>query len=276
MPDLPDPAKNLLSRLLTIDRDERITLERLKRHPAVRDGIPRHYTCPCPLPIPAMGNLVDPESIDKNILQLLNQIGFKHEKELLDDLKSSEPNLAKTFCLMLENRLSIDNLPWPQPTANQDNMILNNRPQVSERSAQPLDFSFGDFYSLQNGSGYVEDSSGSFYSLAEHASWDPKTFNVEEGSKNMSCLSDIKLPLETVVAAIQRCVNEAGFDWFYPNDMLVISRKQPEKTDMVTVIEHLAESELKIKMHFLQGNITSFNTLVAMIAQSVKALLREI
>ena len=273
MPDLPDAIKDLISKLLTVDPAERISLERIKRHPAVREGIPRRFACPTPLPMPSIMPPIDPETVDPNVLQLLKQVGFRSDEELAEELRSQDGNLAKVFCIMLANRMSMDTVPWPTEPKDGDEQALVDSDLVVDRI--PLNYSFGSPGHIVMGRPSNEDSSASLYSLAERASWDPKPTSVDEGSMSVSNLSDITQPLEFVVATLQERLNTAGFDWFYPNDLLLLARHQQNKTDVIINIECQTETTLGIALHYLQGNMATFTALVESVIQGISELSSE-
>ena len=270
MPDLPDPVKDLLSKLLTVDPAARISLERIKRHPAVREGIPRRFACPTPLPMPSVMSPIEPGNVDEEVLRLLRQVGFRSDEELFADLRSHEGNLAKVFCIMLANRMDMDTVPWPTEfKENEEAVVVDADLRVEH---EPLNYSFETATPFVI-PGHGNEESASVYSLAEKASWDPRNnVDVVDASKNVSNLSDIAQPMEFVVAAMQQALNESGFDWFYPNDLLILARRQQDKTDVIVNIECQTETTLKVALHFLQGNVIIFNDLVASVIQGINDL----
>lgn len=272
MPDLPEDIQDLIKKLLTVDPQERITLDGIKHHPALRDGLPDDYVVPTPLPLPAVGDPVDPTTIDASVRQTLHQIGFRTDSELDADLQSSERTLAKTFLALLTNKQSMDNLPWPEARQQEDDGFGESNFMLGDMN-DSMNFSFGASDPFGMASPMLgDDSASSLYSLAEPASWDPNLMDHSETSQNVSYLSDISVPLEQVVATLQTCLNTAGFDWFYPNDLVLIARKQSELTDVAINIEYTSELSLKVAVHMFQGNSMTFNALVTAAAHAINEL----
>jgi hypothetical protein len=51
---------------------------------------------------------------------------------------------------------------------------------------------------------------------------------------------------------VQRLVIAIGFEWFYPNDLLLLARKQAHKADVILNIDYLDGDDLKITIHLVQ------------------------
>jgi BR serine/threonine kinase len=269
MPDFADPSiADLISKLLTVDPKKRPGIEHIKRHPFFRSGIPRGYTFPAPLPLPSALDPIDPKDLDPQILEILAGLGWDDDQKLFDELRSASATMAKSFCLILSNRMSFDSLPWPvdeEPSADAPLEVGEliapaaypfGRPETSTRRQQ------------------VADESASMYSFAEVAMWDPALLSkANDERKNVSYLSDIRAPLETVIATVQRCLIDSGFEWFYPNDLLILARHQARKTDLILTADYSRDGDLKLTVHLISGDPLDFSGIVVSLAQAVNQLL---
>jgi BR serine/threonine kinase len=273
MPDFQDRSiTDLISKLLCVDPKARFGMEQIKRHPFFRSGIPRTYTCPSPVALPAMREPIDPKNLDPKILEIFSHIGFHDDKELYDDLQSTGETMAKSFCLMLAKRMSFDDLPWPARDDSPEGDPLDSE-FLSPPTGEELDFSFatGGAFGKETAKQTVSESA-SVYSLAEVALWDPALVAGPTEPKTIAHLADIRLPLEHALAAVQRALITAGFEWFYPNDMLLLARNVSQKIDVILNVDYMDDGGLKITLHLVQGDPLDFNTLAVSLAQVISGL----
>jgi hypothetical protein len=255
MPDFPDAVQDLLRRLLAVDPAQPIGIERIKRHPAFRLGLPKNYTCPSPLPLPAVSAPIEPADLDPELKQIFFGVGYTSEAELREDLRSPESTMAKAFCVLLSDHGSFDALPWP--TEEEDAQMCDDIHQA------PLILSAAELCFPDN-----VFSGGSSYSLAETARWDPVAFRETHEAKNASSVHDIALPLEHVVAEVQASLNRAGFDWFYPNDFLIVARNQRQKIDLILNAEYQADAAVAITVHLIKGDAMEFSAFACALAEA--------
>jgi BR serine/threonine kinase len=263
MPDFPDAVRDLISKLLTVDPKQRIKLERIKRHAAFRIGIPRGYCFPAPLPLPSISDPIDPSQLDEPLLNLLFHVGYKTEKELYDDLRSTKTTTAKSFCVLLSSKATIDGLPWPEsnglemPSAASLDFLV-----VPEDDDVTLGFERRDSLSPQLGESSV-------YSLAERAVWDPVCTPGFGETETVSCIRDLCSPLEEVMETVQAVLAGIGYDWFYPHDSLLIARNQASGSDVTVNVEYGAPTGMKLVVRLLRGDAMEFNAIVGSLAQAV-------
>lgn len=83
----------------------------MKGYPFFRNGIPRSYTCPAPFPFPSTLDSIDPRILDPPILPIRADVRWSDDQKLFDEFRSTSVTMAKSFCFVLSNRLSFDNLP---------------------------------------------------------------------------------------------------------------------------------------------------------------------
>lgn len=277
MPDFPEPIKNLISRLLTVDPDKRITLAQIKHHPAFKTSIPKNYVFPGALPLINIGP-VDISTLDESVFKVLRQIGFKNKSELEEQLKSESQNFAKLFCMMLEQQISIDMLPWPEDDQYDDE---DSASSPKDHFIEQQDDDFAPIgYVVQNEDSLFQakakfstegSSSFSVYSFADRASWVPEVANglAEAPYQTSSTMCELSVTLEELVSTFQRVLNEEGFDWFYPNDVLLVARRKSDLIDVVISIEYEKESTLKAVIQLVKGDSSYFGTFMKMLVKSV-------
>ena len=112
MPNLPLEIQDLISRLLTVDPNDRITISGIKSHPAFHYGLPTLYKVPTPLPLPFIDGPIDIESVDPTLYQILQSIGYKSESDIKLELTKPGQQMAKVFYSMFIRLVSLHSLPW--------------------------------------------------------------------------------------------------------------------------------------------------------------------
>jgi hypothetical protein len=85
----------------------------------------------------------------------------------------------------------------------------------------------------------------------------------------VSYVRDVGLPLEQVMAQVQASLNRADFDWFYPNDFLIVARKHRQKVDVILNAEYQADTSITITIHLIQGDTMEFSALACALAQAI-------
>lgn len=108
-PDLSPEAQDLISRMLCVDPEKRITMPEILAHPFLHKYPPSkrsmsYYKAPPPIPVSHPVNSV--EEIDSEILKNLQTLWHGADKEtIINQLLSPEQNSEKTFyCLLMKYR----------------------------------------------------------------------------------------------------------------------------------------------------------------------------
>ena len=101
MPPFSEPAKDLISQLLTLDPSKRITITQIKQHPFFRMNLPEDYVTPTPIPFPNFIEPIDPNTVSPEIIDILRKIGYSDDEELAMDFASPTHSSAKVFYHML-------------------------------------------------------------------------------------------------------------------------------------------------------------------------------
>jgi BR serine/threonine kinase len=115
MPAFSPDIQDLISKTLVVDPSRRITLVGIKCHPALREGLPRLYVLPTPIPLMALtGPMhIGEEELTDELRLLFERIGIPPE-ELGEQLRGTSGNLVKLFVLLLTLKIDIHDLPWEQ------------------------------------------------------------------------------------------------------------------------------------------------------------------
>ena len=270
MPEFPPDIKDLISRMLQVDPEKRITLEQIKHHKAFRIDLPRRYTVPTPLPRPQKIDPIDIETVDKDVIDVLISIGFP-EAELPDLLKQTEFNQAKYFCTLLTQKISLEALPWTS---------VNEQPQEVDASVFmvppeiPMNGSFGvrrgDQFARTN---YNDMNSMVVYSMIEKTENFEDNFTLAEGRSDS--INSITAQLEIVFGALQGYLLKQDYDWFYPNELILFAHKTKDEPNTYYIFQAIYENDEQFSLVLrCQGPDDHFDELfhtVELLVQNVVA-----
>lgn len=268
-PDFPNDIKDLIQRMLTVDPAKRISLSEIKAHPAFRRDLPPSYTFPSPLPVPVLNDPIEPSTLDQSTMDVLHQLGFENEEELISELKSNQHTMAKVFVYILSHRMSFDNLPW-NFTEDDDDFI--NSQGFFVPAGNPM---------LSGGSIHANDpffrrtsadlSSPQDYSIIERSL-------LAEDAPTIACnatktIKEIVVPLESLFNALQIFLTEQNFSWFYPNEMKLLARRKNDQIDLIFESDIDIDENIILKISLPQGNHLIFDHLVEQIEQMIECII---
>lgn len=268
MPEFPPDIKDLISRMLQVDPEKRITLEQIKHHRAFRIDLPRRYTVPTPLPKPQNIDPINIEVVDKEVLKVLVDIGFQ-ESELADLLSQKEFNQAKYFCNLLTQKISLEALPWT---------IIDEQPQPETEQEKaafivPAQVPFNGF-GTRNGDVFARPqhsiaNSMVVYSLIEKTETFENTFTLPEG--RVETVSSITAQLEAVFYSLQTYFVEHNYDWFYPNELVLFAHNAKDEPNSYYVLQAFYENEDQFSLKLrVQGPGDSFDEVFHSIEEIVQ------
>lgn len=101
-PYLHRDIQDLISKMLTVNPEERISIEEIKKHPWF-NSFPIPQVPPTPLLEPC-GTLVPNESIDEGIIHSIEALGFGNRQFIIDRLTHDGDNMIKAFYQLYEER----------------------------------------------------------------------------------------------------------------------------------------------------------------------------
>ena len=276
MPDFPETIQNLISNMLTVPVDQRITLEQIKQHPAFRLYLPEDYVVPTPLPIPMMNEPIDPNTLDPAIIGILRNIGYDSDEEIYKEFERPTHSTAKTFYMMFKRNIAFDSLPWPgvediteyitpdedfmmSPRPMPQGMIIPSNDPFYRRSKEP------------------DVSSPNPQSLAVRPSWYSEQLQSpdEQFEQVEQVFINIQLPVEILMNSLQQFFNQYDIKWFHQSDMEFIIKKI-EINMLVTVTASYESSDsLELTVMLIKGNKGDFQTLINDLRGLIEAVVRS-
>ena len=275
MPDFPPEIQDLISRMLQVDPQKRITLSEIKAHDAFRWDLPKFYTFPSPLPLPVVLEPIDPATLEPETMDVLRQLGFD-ENELEDELRSNEQNMAKAFVYMLTKTVSFDSLPWnfeESGTQGIQDSIVDHELVLGSNGM------FGGLgsASIDNTSPFYRKRASHELSLnsMEECSIIERSLLSEE-APTYACNStreiEVLVGLEPLMTALQDFLTREHFAWFYPDETKLMARRSDEAMDVLLQTEVDITKQLKLKISLPKGNQDEFEDLVARIETEVEGI----
>ena len=261
MPDFQPEVKDLVSRMLTVDPEKRITIEQIKHHKAFKIGLPKHYSVPLPFPLPGINNKVSVEETPKDVVDTLKKIGFT-EDEIQKDLSSSNPTTAKSFWAILTQKISIENLPWCEQ--------INNCQEEEARSF--IHPPFNDEISLKDPFCRSHRFSGSLCSLSspeisvvDRASWAPECTTSLRNTEDvfLTCRSTA----EQCIAELQTEFSSMSIDWLFPDDEIIFCKYKD--TYAYTYITNCSDETSNIAIGFAGGSNEYFTPFIDLVCATL-------
>ena len=290
MPDFPPEIKDLISRILTVDPEKRITLEQIKHHKAFRIELPRKYTVPTPLPRPTNIDPMTMDEVDPLVISILHNIGFSKE-ELPGLLQETGFNQAKYFTFLLTQQLSLENLPWTamESDEKEDSILLSDTTDSSVSTPTPLHPHDDEAFYVEGGvpinGSFVMRNQDQFarnkrseiansmvvYSMIEKAEYISPLFPSSE--EKVETITGISAQLETVFGEIQSHLIKLDYDWFYPNEMCLFAHRNVIDPNSYYILEAEYENEEQFKLSIkVQGNDDRLNEFYKDIQQVISAI----
>jgi BR serine/threonine kinase len=107
-PDIQD----LIAQMLCVDTQRRITIAKIKIHPAFRIGINPVYILPTPRPIVWERSPVS--EVDETVLAVLTDIGCGSENDIVRELQRTEFSMEKVFYAMYYAAKEIEAMQWAE------------------------------------------------------------------------------------------------------------------------------------------------------------------
>ncbi|OHT12374.1 hypothetical protein TRFO_17862 [Tritrichomonas foetus] len=256
MPPFSEPAKDLISQLLTLDPIKRITIPQIKQHPFFRINLPYDYISPTPIPFPNFIQPVDPTKVSPEIIDILRKIGYNDDSELAIDFASPTHSMAKVFYYMLTTRVSFDQLDWSlsvdanvQLPAGEE-IILNAVNQAFTMTGSDPFHRYGSSFSSQS----LEAGN----SLANRPEW-----NVLE-TQPMDIVQTFEVKISGILITelmrlMQVLVRSLGMQWFFPDDFTILSRSDQIGGYIIFQSASLdSEIDTVLTLQLFQGNPDAF------------------
>ena len=222
MPPFSEPAKDLISQLLTLDPSKRITIPQIKQHPFFRMNLPDDYVTPTPIPFPNFIEPIDPSTVSPEIIDILRKIGYNDDDELAMDFASPTHSSAKVFYHMLTTRVSFDQLDWSLSVdANAQ------RPAEEQIMLDPQNQAYtmsGNDPFHRDSKSFSPQSYDAGNSLADRPDW-----SVPDTQQSMDIIQTYEIKINGITITelmrlVQITVRNLGMQWFFPDDFTILSR----------------------------------------------------
>lgn len=277
MPDFDRPIQDLISRMLTVDPAQRITIPQIKAHPAFRMYHPEEYIFPTPIPLPFLPEPIDISAVDDSTYKILLQIGFASVDDIKSELTSSTHNMAKVFYNMLMNTVSLKNLPWDQ--LHESNEMA--QPSLENYLISPQQSFHGNI--MQGGDPFRRApklnhiaSTPENYSLAEHTiGWttDDLTMDPDKPVEEQDFTLEIRI--EEFMTVAQKIMSNYGYEYFHPDDVQLICKKDNPETYIFFNGLCSGENQIEINMSRTMGTEGEFQDIITAISDAIRNIMEN-
>ncbi|KAK8884034.1 Serine/threonine-protein kinase brsk1 [Tritrichomonas musculus] len=293
MPQFPEPIKELIHRMLTLDPKQRITLAQIKSHPCFRWGLPQDYVLPSPLPNPSFNDPIPPESVAPEVFDLLKKIGYNDADELSTDFATPGHTMAKVFYFMLTSQISLEQLQWDSSIGGVSQGTIGD--SESENDLQNVNSSDSGMMILldpsQTSYSIGATSSDPFHrhaypvagtslesvnSVAIQAEWaiQPQQPIIYEQTHLISCPS---LNITMAMYGVQLLMRQFEMQWFHPDDETIICRHHQQNLYVVIQGQDSTEqAPTAIQLQLCSGTQESFSVLVRGCQEVLNALTAKV
>lgn len=273
MPPFSQSVQDLIRRMLTVDAAKRITMDGIIAHPAFRIGLMPEYVCPSPIPFAKFGKSIDTLSIPQEIIDIVNQIGIS-DKELSDDLQSTENNMSKIFITMLTNRYcDLEALPWECARSGVAKPIRSDEQFGQQLGAFPEGGDIGGNPFGQRTKEHARTPSMSLdtfsYSLVTQASWaigDVLTVNELICEKTHDLYGT---NVWSIFGNVQLLIGEMQYQYFHPDPLTMYIRSYDAAFYMTVQAEYTAISDVKVKFLLHKGETDDFDRLTSKMIDAI-------
>lgn len=266
MPDFPPPIQDLISKMLTVDPNLRITIDQIKVHPSFRIFCPEKYVFPTPLRLPFITSPVDPKDVPWATYTVLKSIGYQSDEEINEELRAETHTMAKVFAHMLTRNISIDTLKWPTDSSADD--AIPNDAFIISPNVLPM------------GSANSADSFGRRRAIPDVSS--PETFSLVERrytaefndtpelEMEPQSFEKIPIPIEELMLTLQTCLSNAQYEWLHPDDMHIYARNTVDNSYVVFTAIFIDEDMLRLTMLPVRIESDQFNALIETVSISIQ------
>ena len=211
-PNTHPEIRDLISRMIAVDPEKRLSVEGIKEHLAFSMYLPDDYILPAPLPLLHYYNPIDVSSIQPNVLSVLQDIGYSSRDELIHDLETGGQYMAKIFYFMLIRLIDYTALPWHQASCS---TCLFDDPDESPAGG------ISKYESLN--SGILLDSNTCF-SLAQKQDWTVGDLLPTSSIKEVIMKIE-NYYLTDIMYALQVHLLENEYSFFFIDDETLIAMK---------------------------------------------------
>jgi BR serine/threonine kinase len=270
MPDFPEPIQELISRMLTVDPSQRIKIAEIKETRAFRMFYPEGYVFPKPLPVPFISDPIDPATVPPATYSVLRCIGYASDQEITDELTSPTHTMAKVFAYMLSHSISVDALNWP--TDNAVEVIPEEAFMVSPDLKAISSLNASDPFRRRRAIPSVSSPETFSFAEKQFGGIFPSDTEFED---QCQLFDQIYLPLENVMAGLQKCLVDNNYEFLHPDDMHLFARNTTDDSYVIFEAKYLDIEQIQLKLHPLKIERHNFDALVSFVSESIRDVIRE-
>jgi BR serine/threonine kinase len=266
----PPEVQDLIREMLCVDGEKRITIPGIKAHPAFRLFLPEGYQIPSPLPIPTLVNPIDPATVGEGVIAVLKSIGYRSDEEIHRELLAPTTSMAKVFCLMYTRSRSVEDYPWPETGSE----TASGEVGIDDVFLMPAEIigTEGSVRNPFNKRSPMPGSLGPVRSLAAPAAWGNDPMPDIEPEEEQA-LTQICLPIEELMFALQGYLTERGIAWFHPNDRVFLGRTIDRAVYVEFEVTPCDPDQQDLCVRLLRGDAAEFEVLVDGVMDLVQRLL---
>ena len=265
----PTEIQDLISKMLTVDVDQRITLAEIKKHPAFLYGLSPTYIIPSPLPIIQIKESLKEKPISPKFFTVLKAIGYNSDEEIMNELFCDGHTNAKMFYFMYMKNNYLDELPWDK-TEEHVSPIDSNLYIMPARQFGPLRKTSDPFSrNPQIGSIGSYQSPNSF---ASRPDWAQKlstslATDVEQEFTNIDMTPD------KLMEFLQEKLTGLDIKWFHPNDLKIISKHLETDSLIIFTARYEEEGTLSLNIDLVHGDKDFFDQFIRDLSDSLKEII---
>jgi BR serine/threonine kinase len=259
-------AQDLISKILVVDPQRRISIRDIKNHPAFRVGLPDDYVVPRPIPIHWDRTPVPAREIDSETMDILRAIGFPSDDVVMRELESPDLSMAKVFFSMYKRRQSIEELPWTAMSPTDSPIVpagFQHSPDLMAMSQEQAADAFAGYQRPVGGAPKrFSYSATDMWSSPQPAS----SLELVERFEN------IPITIERLLTIIQKTLSEQGYHWFHPNPMLLIGHNKDRNKFFILKPVPQTKQVTTLKLIVPVGSTTDYalSSVIAGLVHSLK------
>lgn len=260
-----EPIKDLISKILVVDVNQRLTIQQIKEHPAFHLYYPEGYVFPRPLPHPPLDGKLEID--DPEFYNLLQNVGYDNIDQIKEELNEEGPTSAKLFHALYSRVTDLSSLPWSSA----------NDAQVAPMPDFPAVEGFVSSVPSYSGpdAGMTASTAGtnSFESFKDSRHWEFPTdteFVTMDDDKYFFFPKKVA-PATEVCLHMQKDFATRGIDYFFPNDQLFILRDTDQVSYFNVSVKQIHRTAVLVGVLLRQGNPERLDPM----KQAIEALLAQ-
>lgn len=257
MPELPDSIQDLISRMLTVSVEKRITIREIQNHPAFRIGLPDNYIIPKQLQIRHFRCSIDPSTVGCEFFVILKNLGYNDDEEIKQELIKPSFTAAKAYYLMFDKRFAYKSIEWTNSDSDDQREIFNKDPQINCCLNDQIERKFDRNFVVIRPNWFV---------VVSHDLNNNEERNLEHEFK------DIQIKLEYLMKEMQLFLTKNDFKWFHKSDIELIVKSSKSDMCVILTCSYQSIAVIKLNLMLIQGTEERFNEFIREINTCISSL----